>query len=150
MRRRSLFAALLAFPVTLGARLRPQTDTEALPCLPGFRHACNEVMNFPPTPVGRALGTIYASGWAKAFVAHVRQNPSIATDEETMTRWVANAIMPGYERGDYDVHKRWAEFRCEPNIPAMRRYFDAVDRATPAGRGGCSYDTPLRPPGESR
>ena len=35
--------------------------------------------------------------WAKAFVAHVRANPEIATDEMTMVGWFANAIMRGYD-----------------------------------------------------
>lgn len=38
-----------------------------------------------------------ATDWAKAFVAHVREKPSIATDEMTMVGWFANAIMRGYD-----------------------------------------------------
>lgn len=34
-----------------------------------------------------------AQVWAKAFVAHVNWKPSIATDEETMIGWFANAMM---------------------------------------------------------
>lgn len=41
--------------------------------------------------------------WARAFVAHVQRNQSIATDEETMTTWFANAIMRGYDEGVHAV-----------------------------------------------
>lgn len=38
-----------------------------------------------------------AMGWAEAFVASVKKNPSIATDEGCMLGWFANAIMCGYD-----------------------------------------------------
>jgi hypothetical protein len=38
-----------------------------------------------------------AQAWADSFVAHVRQNPAIATDEATMLTWFTNAIMAGYD-----------------------------------------------------
>jgi hypothetical protein len=41
-----------------------------------------------------------ARDWAKAFVEHVRANPSIATDQGTMLGWFANAIMRGYDEHD--------------------------------------------------
>jgi hypothetical protein len=41
-----------------------------------------------------------AEPWAAAFVARVRENPSIATDEGTMLTWFANAIMRGYDEHD--------------------------------------------------
>ena len=45
-----------------------------------------------------ALQTMDAAVWAKAFVAHTKRNPAIATDEATMQGWFANAIMCGYDR----------------------------------------------------
>lgn len=41
--------------------------------------------------------SVDALTWAKDFVAHVKEKPSIATDEETMHTWFANAIMAGYD-----------------------------------------------------
>lgn len=38
-----------------------------------------------------------AREWAKAFVQHVKENPSIATDEATMIGWFSNALMRGYD-----------------------------------------------------
>lgn len=38
-----------------------------------------------------------ARDWAKAFVAHVTENPSIATDEGTMLSWFASALMRGHD-----------------------------------------------------
>lgn len=43
------------------------------------------------------LQTTDAKIWAEVFVAHVKNNPEIATDEETMIGWFANAIMAGYD-----------------------------------------------------
>jgi len=43
------------------------------------------------------LKSFDARQWAKHFVAHVRENPSIATDEATMASWFANALMRGYD-----------------------------------------------------
>ena len=44
--------------------------------------------------------------WARMFVAHVKQNPSIPTDEATMTGWFANAIMRGWDAHDPVALKR--------------------------------------------
>jgi hypothetical protein len=38
-----------------------------------------------------------AEVWAQKFVEHVKTNPSIATDVDTMRGWFANAIMAGYD-----------------------------------------------------
>jgi len=46
-----------------------------------------------------------ARDWAKAFVEYVKANPSIATDEETMVGWFANAIMRGYD--EYPRERPW-------------------------------------------
>lgn len=43
------------------------------------------------------LASFDARDWARAFVEHARQNPSIATDEGTMIAWFANALMRGYD-----------------------------------------------------
>ncbi len=43
------------------------------------------------------LGSFDAQDWARHFVAHVKVNPSIAADEETMMTWFANALMRGYD-----------------------------------------------------
>lgn len=47
--------------------------------------------------------------WAKAFVKHVAKNPDIATDEETMVGWFANAIMRGYDENDIQRRARERE-----------------------------------------
>ena len=51
-----------------------------------------------------------ASVWAKAFLAHVKANPAIATDEGTMLGWFANAIMRGYD-----------EYARQPHIVMVER-----------------------------
>lgn len=38
-----------------------------------------------------------ARPWAREFVKSVRERPEIATDEDTMIGWFANAIMRGYD-----------------------------------------------------
>lgn len=50
-----------------------------------------------------------AQDWAKAFVAHVKQIPDIATDEETMVAWFASALMRGYDEGISQERKRAKE-----------------------------------------
>lgn len=40
--------------------------------------------------------------WAREFIYHVQNKPSIATDEDTLIGWFANAIMVGYDRGRHD------------------------------------------------
>lgn len=53
-----------------------------------------------------------ARDWARDFVAHIRVDPSIALDEDTMMGWFANAIMRGWDerdktcRGKSKVHGR--------------------------------------------
>ena len=41
-----------------------------------------------------------ARDWAKEFVEIVKENPSIPSDEETMTTWFANAIMAGVDEAE--------------------------------------------------
>ena len=42
-------------------------------------------------------GDFDAGHWAERFVARVRENPAIATDEGTMLSWFAGAIMTGHD-----------------------------------------------------
>ena len=50
-----------------------------------------------PEPDQSFTQSFQAEPWALAFIAIVRRNPSIATDEGTMLGWFANAIMRGYD-----------------------------------------------------
>lgn len=43
------------------------------------------------------LQSFDARDWAKDFVAHAKALPGLATDEETMATWFANALMRGYD-----------------------------------------------------
>jgi hypothetical protein len=43
------------------------------------------------------LKSFDARVWAHDFVKTVTENPSIATDEETMTTWFSGALMRGYD-----------------------------------------------------
>lgn len=45
------------------------------------------------------IGQFDASVWAEEFVKTVKRKPKIATDEDTMRGWFANAIMAGYDKG---------------------------------------------------
>ena len=47
----------------------------------------------------KLIGEFDAKVWAEDFVKMVKENPDIATDEETMIGWFANAIMVGYDKG---------------------------------------------------
>ena len=51
------------------------------------------------------LKSFDARVWAAEFVKHVAANPGIATDEETMTTWFANALMRGYEEYYWHTEK---------------------------------------------
>ena len=42
-------------------------------------------------------GSFDARDWAREFVALVKENPLIPTDEGCMQTWFANAIMSGYD-----------------------------------------------------
>jgi hypothetical protein len=42
-----------------------------------------------------------ARAWAEEFVEIVKENPSIATDIDTMTSWFANALMRGWDERDW-------------------------------------------------
>lgn len=46
------------------------------------------------------INSFDARVWAKHFVQTVAINPFIASDEETMTTWFANALMRGYDERD--------------------------------------------------
>jgi len=51
-----------------------------------------------------------ALDWAKAFVKMVKENPSIATDEDTMLGWFANALMRGF---DESLRRQCAELAAQ-------------------------------------
>lgn len=70
----------------------------------------------PPFPNGKSKlpQSFDARDWAKEFVQHVLAKPSIATDEETMLTWFANAIMAGY-----DEYAR--KFESQPLTPESMR-----------------------------
>ncbi len=108
MRRRSLFAALLAFPAALGAYLSlpkpepPLSDEGIIDLLRRGRR-----IHEPRLPSGaEVLKSFDARDWAKAFVAHARRNPLIPLDEETMTTWFANALMRGYDEHAHLIARR--------------------------------------------
>lgn len=75
MTRRKLFATLTGLPFV------------------GILFAVKE----PLPSSSEILQSFDARDWAKAFVAHVKQIPGLATDEATMTSWFANALMRGYD-----------------------------------------------------
>lgn len=50
-------------------------------------------------------GTFDASIWARAFIMNMKDAPTIATDEECMLGWFANAIMVGYDKGKSEIEK---------------------------------------------
>ena len=78
--RRSLFAALLGL-----AGIKPGWSALTRKRLPEGHEI---------------LRSFDARDWARAFVAHVQQKPSIASNEGTMTIWFANALMRGYDEND--------------------------------------------------
>lgn len=49
-----------------------------------------------PNP-NETIKSFDARVWARDFVEHVKANPSIAADEETMTTWFASALMRGHD-----------------------------------------------------
>ena len=48
-------------------------------------------------------GQFDAKIWAKEFVKTVKNKPEIATDEDTMIGWFANAIMAGYDEAKKEI-----------------------------------------------
>ncbi len=60
------------------------------------------------------LKSFDARDWARHFVAHVKANPSIATDEETMATWFANSLMRGY-----DEHANKNQSKPRPTIAEL-------------------------------
>lgn len=68
-----------------------------------------------------------ARDWAKAFVDHVIANPSIATDQECMIGWFANALMRGYD----ERHWRSQSYKRSVRrvmIPWWKRWLVPLDR----------------------
>jgi hypothetical protein len=72
-----------------------------------------------------------ASDWARDFVAHVKANPSIATDEGTMIGWFANAIMRGY-----DEHARIYRISAAGAVTSEAHLRETVGQAV--ARGWCA------------
>jgi len=88
--RRSLLAALLGL---CGAKLGWSATRESpktKPWIHGFWF-------FIPKAQEKIYRSFDARDWARAFVAHVQTNPAIATDQDTMVTWFANALMRGYD-----------------------------------------------------
>jgi len=48
-------------------------------------------------PEWQLTGTFDAKVWARQFMLITAANPAVASDEETMLGWFANAIMSGYD-----------------------------------------------------
>jgi len=64
-----------------------------------------------------------AREWAESFVAHVKANPDIATDEGTMIAWFAGALMRGW-----DEHAR--TYPTDALINAVSAFDAAAERET--------------------
>lgn len=41
--------------------------------------------------------------WTQKWIEHIKENPTIPTDENTMLGWFANAIMAGYDGAMLDM-----------------------------------------------
>jgi hypothetical protein len=54
-------------------------------------------------------GDFDATHWAERFVARVRENPAIATDEGAMLAWFAGAIMTGHDHAKIHLSDDWDE-----------------------------------------
>jgi hypothetical protein len=79
----------------------------------------------PHLPEGREISRSFdARVWAKAFVAHVKQIPGLATDEGTMTGWFANALMCGYDKKERErqteVDQAGAAYARQLRLEAVR------------------------------
>ncbi len=74
------------------------------------------------------LKSFDARDWAKAFVAHVKQIPTIATDEETMVTWFANALMRGYDERHWQTPEYKRSVR-RAMVPWWKRWFVPLDKA---------------------
>lgn len=55
------------------------------------------------------LKSFNATDWARAFVAYVKFDPSIATDEATMAGWFANALMRGFDEKWSRINEQFSE-----------------------------------------
>jgi len=79
------------------------------------------------------LKSFDARDWAKHFVAHAKQLPGLATDEETMTSWFANALMRGYDESNHQVDREIATSGKQ-----RMRYLSETAIRQAVGRGWCS------------
>lgn len=71
------------------------------------------------------LETFDAQYWARVFVIAVSVKPKIATDQETMHTWFANALMRGYDEHYWRTseYKRKVRRALHPWW-SWRRYFE--------------------------
>jgi hypothetical protein len=79
-------------------------------------------------------GDFDAAHWAERFVARVRDNPAIATCEETMQTWFAGAITTGYDHAQAEATMAALDrrLRDDPRIPDDRT--QRTPESTPHGR----------------
>lgn len=136
MTRRSTFLALLASPLAFvkGLWVKPLSndDVRIISALQN-----GTVIRNAPLPSGAdILKSFDARDWARAFVEHARQLPTLATDEETMTSWFANSLMRGYDERSRIVNTDERE-RCirivensvsaQPDHMNMPSSYDAIE-----------------------
>lgn len=57
-------------------------------------------------------GSFDARDWARAFIGTLQTHPTMATDEEAMLGWFADALMRGYDTGRNDSSLRMAGRIC--------------------------------------
>jgi len=64
--------------------------------------------------------------WAHEFVEHIKNNPSIATDEDTMTTWFCSALMRGYDE-HYWRSEEYKKSIRRVMVPFWKRFFVSLD-----------------------
>jgi len=138
MTRRSTILAVLASPLAFvkGLWAKPLSNDDAR-IISASQNGTR--IHDAPLPSGSdILKSFDARDWAKAFVEHVRQIPGIATDEETMVGWFANALMRGYdERAHWErapVETTSAGKELPPHLQELVREFDPPMRDLGRGR----------------
>jgi len=65
--------------------------------------------------------------WAKEFVRIVTANPTIPTDEGTMTTWFASALMRGYDEHWWRTKEYKRQVR-RALVPWWKRLFVPLER----------------------
>lgn len=74
-------------------------------------------MLLPKTAIANLNEKIDAHQWASNFLATIRANPALATDEGFLIGWFANAIMVGFDEGGNRARKERAEKKFPLNAP---------------------------------